>query len=125
MEGGGFGYGNLQNNPSLYRPGLPFTAIERFVSEKNLDNGLSSCYGGATGGYLDDGFSWPNLVEQNCFGDNRHPFFDIQRNVMNPNLHLDEEDGSRERNSKGVEKRAKGGPFINLIKGQWTDEEDR
>ncbi|KAF7153619.1 hypothetical protein RHSIM_Rhsim01G0235700 [Rhododendron simsii] len=129
MEGGGFAYVNLRNNPSSYRPGLPFAAIERFVSAgKNLGNGLSSSYGGATGGYsVDDGFSWPGLVEKNCIGDinHHHLLFDIQRNVVNPNLHLDEEDGSRERNSKGVEKRAKGGSFINLIKGQWTDEEDR
>ncbi|KAI8574001.1 hypothetical protein RHMOL_Rhmol01G0319700 [Rhododendron molle] len=123
MEGGGFGYANLRNNPSSYRPGLPFAAIERFVSAgKNLGNGLiSSSYGGATCGYsVDDRFLWPSLVEENCL------LFDIQRNeVVNPNLHLDEGDGSRERNSKGVEKRAKGGCFINPIKGQWTDGEDR
>ncbi|KAH7862910.1 hypothetical protein Vadar_011017 [Vaccinium darrowii] len=123
MEGGGFGYGNLPNNPSSYKPSdLPFTAIERFLLGKNLENGFSSSCGGAVGGYSDRS-SQPSLVAKNCIGDNL--VFDVQRYVVNPNLHLHEEDESRDRSSSGVERRGKGHSHVNSIKGQWTDEEDR
>ncbi|KAF7119526.1 hypothetical protein RHSIM_Rhsim13G0071300 [Rhododendron simsii] len=47
------------------------------------------------------------------------------RNEGNPNLDFNEENKSVVVNCKGGGKRGRGASFANLIKGQWTDEEDR
>ena len=129
MEGEG------KNKPPFYRPSLPLTAIERFLLDKNnfsvqrkeplfFPSGCEgfSPFGGAIGRCL-DGFSWPSFPEI-CFKDNL--FLDRETlkwmNEVNPNH---EEDKPMERDLKGGGKRVKGGYSTALIKGQWTDEEDR
>ncbi|CAL5334029.1 unnamed protein product [Camellia sinensis] len=145
--GGGFGYVNLQNNPSLYRPSPPLTAIERFFSSKNnhfshkqtqnnvhnqgllvpasVYGGFSSS-GGAIGGYLSD-FLGPSFPEKSFMDRLFHDSKTLKWTYeIDPNMGLSEDDKSTERNCKGVAKRAKGGSSTTtLIKGQWTDEEDR
>ncbi|KAL7247333.1 hypothetical protein ACSBR2_002282 [Camellia fascicularis] len=145
--GGGFGYVNLQNNPSLYRPSPPLTAIERFLSSKNNhfshkqtqnnvhNQGLlvpASVYGGfssssgAIGGYSSDflGLSFPEKsFMDGLFHDSETLKWTYE---IDPNMGLSEDDKSTERNCKGVAKRAKcGSSTTTLIKGQWTNEEDR
>ncbi|XP_057472991.1 transcription factor MYB64-like [Actinidia eriantha] len=129
MEGEG------KNKPPFYRPSLPLTAIERFLLDKNNFSVQrkeplffpSGCEGfspfGCATGRCSDGFSWPSLPEI-CFKDNL--FLDRETlkwmNEVNPNH---EENKLMERDSKGGGKRVKGGYSTALIKGQWTDEEDR
>ncbi|KAL7247325.1 hypothetical protein ACSBR2_002274 [Camellia fascicularis] len=144
--GGGFGYVNLQNNPSLYRPSPPLTAIERFFSSKNnhfshkqtqnnvhnqgllvpasVYGGFSSS-GGAIGSYSSD-FLGPSFPEKSFMDRLFHDSETLKWTYeIDPNMGLSEDDKSTERNCKGVAKRAKGGSSTTtLIKGQWTDEED-
>ncbi|KAL6967653.1 hypothetical protein U1Q18_033461 [Sarracenia purpurea var. burkii] len=151
MEGGGnggFGYGYLQNKPTLYRPSLPLTAIERFLlgnnyfSHQHIQNsrqnqgsltpasgyhGFSSADDGAIDGYYSGGFLWSSLPETS-FVDGFFPGGETLNwtNERNPNVGLNEDHKSGGlRNSDGVGKRAKGASSSSLIKGQWTDEEDR
>jgi myb proto-oncogene protein len=119
--GGACGNGNSQNNPPLYRPGPPLTAIDRFLYGQShfsqqqaqnyaknkevlvSDNGLFS---------LVDGF----------FVDGEPLNWMHERN---PNMVFKEEVKAVGKNSKSVGKKAKKGSSEALIKGQWTDEEDR
>ncbi|CAL5334039.1 unnamed protein product [Camellia sinensis] len=145
--GGGFGYVNLQNNPSLYRPSPPLTATERFLSSKNnhfshkqtqnnvhnqgllvpasVYSGFSSA-GGAIGGYSND-FLGPSFPEKSFMDGLFHDSETLKWTYeIDPNMGLNEDDKSTEKNCKGVAKRAKcGSSTSTLIKGQWTDEEDR
>ncbi|CAL5388550.1 unnamed protein product [Camellia sinensis] len=144
---GGFGYVNLQNSPSLYRPSPQLTAIERFLSRKNnhfshqqtqnnvhnqgllvptsVYGGFSSS-GGAIGGYSSD-FLGPSFLEKSFMDGLFHDSETLKWTYeIDPNMGLSENDKSTERNCKGVAKRAKcGSSTTTLIKGQWTDEEDR
>ncbi|KAH7836458.1 hypothetical protein Vadar_001546 [Vaccinium darrowii] len=153
MEGGGFGYGNLTNNPPSYKPCSsttpPLTAIGRFLlgnnhfSNKNTQNnvqnegslispcgfnGFSHFDGAIDHSYSSStGFSWPSRPEMSFLD---RLFVDGEslnlRNEGNPNLGLNEESNSVMGNCKGGGgKRGRGASFANLIKGQWTDEEDR
>ncbi|CAL5386479.1 unnamed protein product [Camellia sinensis] len=146
-SGGGFGYVNLQNNPSLYRPSPPLTTIERFFSSKNnhfshkqtqnnvhnqgllvpasVYGGFSSS-GGAICGYSSD-FLGPSFPEKSFMDRLFHDSKTLKWTYeIDPNMGLSEDDKSTERNCKGVAKRAKGSSSTTtLIKGQWTDEEDR
>ncbi|XP_057512689.1 transcription factor MYB119-like [Actinidia eriantha] len=139
MEGGGgFGYGNLQNKPPLCKPSLSFTAIDKFLSENDhfsLQNSqnkealvFASGYSGlspsdgAIGGFL-----WPDNLPDTILVER---FFHERETLnwaseRNSNFGLDGENRLEVGNSKGVGKRAKGGSSMALIKGQWTDEEDR
>ncbi|CAL5388576.1 unnamed protein product [Camellia sinensis] len=145
--GGGFGYVNLQNNLSLYRPSPPLTAIERFLSSKNnhfshkqtqnnvhnqgllvpasVYGGFSSS-GGAIGGYSSD-FLGPSFSKNSFMDGLFHDSETLKWTYeIDPNMGLREDDKSTERNCKRVAKRAKcGSSTTTLIKGQWTDEEDR
>ncbi|KAI8015298.1 hypothetical protein LOK49_LG05G01404 [Camellia lanceoleosa] len=145
--GGGFGYVNLQNNPSLYRPSPPLTAIEMFWSSKNnhfshqqtqnnvhnqgllvpasVYGGFSSS-GGAIGGYSSN-FLGPSFPEKSFIDGLFHDSETLKWTYeIDPNMGLSEDAKSKERNCKGVAKRAKGGSSTTtLIKGQRTDEEDR
>jgi myb proto-oncogene protein len=128
MEGRGEGGGrgacgneNSQNNPPLYRPGPPLTAIDRFLYEQNhfsqqqaqnyaknkevlvSDNGLFS--------FVDEFFVDGEPLNW--------------MHERNPNMDFKEEVKAVGKNSKSVAKKAKKCSSEALIKGQWTDEEDR
>ncbi|KAG6631275.1 transcription factor MYB119-like [Carya illinoinensis] len=157
MEGGGEGgggelgtcYGNSQRNPSICRPDLPFTAIDRFlqygdhnhhfsqqqaqnVHAKNKeilisDTGLGSFtpYRDAIGG----GFSCPNINPEVCFADaffvDEEPLNWIYEKIPILAGLKQEVKVTGNKSSKGPGKNAKKGSSEALIKGQWTDEEDR
>ncbi|CAK9138825.1 unnamed protein product [Ilex paraguariensis] len=149
MEGGGrggFGYGNLQTNPPPFRPSPPLSAIDRFLWDQTqphffqqqslndlqnkeplvsgngfYDFSSYSSSGGAMGGYA-CGVSWPDLPDTS-FVDGL--FLDEDTlNWIDPNVGLNEETKSAQTNSVDKGKRVKGGSSTNLIKGQWTEEED-
>ncbi|XP_040992111.1 transcription factor MYB64-like [Juglans microcarpa x Juglans regia] len=153
MEGGGEGtaccYGNSQRNRSICLPGLPFAAIDRFLqygdqnhhfSQQQAKNhaknkeilisnsGLCSFtpYRDAIGG----GFSCPNINPEVSFADgffvDEEPLNWIYEKIPIMAAGLKQEvkvTGSK--SSKGAGKNAKKGSSEALIKGQWTDEEDR
>ncbi|KAK2967052.1 hypothetical protein RJ640_015272 [Escallonia rubra] len=125
--GGGFRYGNLQNNPpSSQRPSPPLTAIDRFLwSQKNVENNrtlvssngfcdFSSC-GGSIGAYDGGGVSWP--IDSSFFDGEKYISAVVYKEEAKPSTKI----------SKGMAKRVKNGGLSTaaLIKGQWTDEEDR
>ncbi|XP_059626956.1 transcription factor MYB119-like [Cornus florida] len=143
--GGGLGYVNLQNDPP-YRPSPPLTAIDKFLwgggqnhcfsqqpTLKDVNNNGTlnsanwlcdfSSSSGAIGSY-GVGVSWPRQHEEFRFVDGL--FLDGETlnwtNEINHNLCLKEETKVTQKISK---KRVKGGSSTTLIKGQWTDEEDR
>lgn len=152
MEGGGEGgggdaceHGNfLSNHPMICRSGQPFTAIDRFLyghnhhfsqtqsqnHAKNKEVHVSdtlfssfSQYLGAIGG----GSSWPSIPEVS-FSDEFLVNGDQPLNWMHegsPNMGLKGKVEVSGKSSKGVGKVAKKGYSEALIKGQWTDEEDR
>ncbi|CAK9164228.1 unnamed protein product [Ilex paraguariensis] len=130
VGGGGFRYGNLQNNPHAFRPRLSLTAIDRFLWDKNhlchqkslnnvndkepvvSPNGVFS---------FSSEVSWPTLRETS-FVDG---LFAVGETInwtqeRNPSVDFKEETKSTHRKIS-----MKGGSSTTLIKGQWTDEEDR
>ncbi|GAV74463.1 Myb_DNA-binding domain-containing protein/Myb_DNA-bind_6 domain-containing protein [Cephalotus follicularis] len=139
--GGGFGYGNIQiNQLPTYRPGPPLTAITRFLWGQNLQTsrqqtqkdiknkettlvstnefcGFSSSIGAFSGvpwqeeSFLDE-----------LFADGEGINWTQERN---PNFGLKEQEKVAGKSSKLIAKRTKKGTLTTLIKGQWTDEEDR
>ncbi|KAM7501820.1 hypothetical protein LguiB_000724 [Lonicera macranthoides] len=139
MEGGkgGFGYVNLHNYP-LYRPSPPLTAIDRFlwdqkekflVPENEFFDFSSSCsnYDSCSNG---GGILWPSGTNETIFVDGLLLDGETQNwrnDDVNPNLGLKDSESKLlvEKNCGGLGKRVKGGYSTNLIKGQWTDEEDR
>ncbi|KHN06258.1 Transcription factor MYB98 [Glycine soja] len=108
--------------------GPPFTAIERFLwgqqqqTQYNVaNNGHASIFGGST--YK---FMWPNnssttqevsYAEQIIFANNNEEALNWTQQVCF------KEDGKNI--AKVVGRRPKKGSSVPLIKGQWTDEEDR
>ena len=140
MEGGrgGFGYVNLHNYP-LYRPSPPLTAIDRFLwgQKENLlvpKNGFfdfsSSCSNNYDSCSNGGGILWPSGANETIFVDGLLLDGETQNwrnDDVNPNLGLKDSESklSVEKNCGGVRKKVKGGYSTNLIKGQWTDEEDR
>lgn len=137
----GFGLGNLPNNPSIYQPTTPLTALDRFLwgrshfsqqqSQRNVKtnetpvstNGLYDFTPstGAIAGVPLPRFQEINFVDALFFdGDNLNCIY--ERNL---NAGLDEEVKVSARISKGQAKKSKTGSCVTLIKGQWTEEEDR
>lgn len=152
--GGGFGDGNLQNNPPLYKPCPPLSAIDRFLWGQNhfshqnsvvvknkqtlgsIGNGFAdfSSSSGAITSYGSVGVSWPSSRNDHHIMslDEGAPFFDeetcswLHERNLNPNLGSNEEARMVENNSKRTgKKKVKVGYSSSLIKGQWTEEEDR
>ncbi|GMI92206.1 myb domain protein 119, MYB DOMAIN PROTEIN 119 [Hibiscus trionum] len=144
MEGVDFGCGNCK--PSLYKPTPPLSAIERFLWGQNhsshhkpystqnnvniskgtalgstadgLLRGLSFC-NDAIGGYASLG---RNLDESFIDG----PFVDASADDhKNPNMEMKQVSMKSLSFPKGVGKKNKKIASSALIKGQWTDEEDR
>uniref|UniRef100_A0A2C9WD84 Uncharacterized protein n=1 Tax=Manihot esculenta TaxID=3983 RepID=A0A2C9WD84_MANES len=143
MEGGGgggaggFGLRNLPNNPSIYLPFPPLTAVDRFLwgrgqfsqqqNQSNIKNNetLVSTNGlydlSASNGAI-AGFPWP------CFQERDFVEGDSLINwtcEINPRACLEGEVNVSGRICKGQAKKAKKIPCPSLIKGQWTEEEDR
>ncbi|KAJ6777695.1 MYB PROTEIN-RELATED [Salix koriyanagi] len=139
MEGGGVGgrfrNRNLQNDrSSIY---LPLTAIDRFLfgqshfTPQNIqnketivsNNGLCGFCppSGATGAV-----PWPNFQETS-FADRLFVGGDslYWTNEGNPNGGLNGKVNVSGKSSKGIAKKTKKGSCATLIKGQWTEEEDR
>ncbi|XAR60720.1 hypothetical protein NMG60_11034201 [Bertholletia excelsa] len=110
MEGGGFRYGYLLNNSLLYRPITcpPLRNSQRFSWENGAQiKGLVVPAAGLHGG-----LSWL-IIPETGFAEGLLP------------ESLNEEADSEVRSSgKGGVKRGKDQPS-NVIKGQWTEEEDR
>ncbi|KAA8543754.1 hypothetical protein F0562_022069 [Nyssa sinensis] len=150
MEGGGgsadgFGYGNFQNNPLPYRLSPSLTAIDRFLcrqshfSQQQIQNKVKnngtlvsangfadfSSSSGAIGSYT-GGLCWPSQTDTS-FVDGI--FLDGETlnwtNETNPDLGLNEAEKSSQKNSRGAGKRVNNVSSTTVIKGQWTDEEDR
>ncbi|XP_042960000.1 transcription factor MYB119-like [Carya illinoinensis] len=150
MEGGGeggsgdfCGHGNSQSNHPICRSGPPFTAIDRFLyghnhhfSQTQTQNHAKNkevlvsdtvlCSFPRSWGAIGAGFSWPSIPEVN-FSDE----FFVDGEPLNwmhegsPNMGLKEKVEVSGKSSKGVGKAAKKCSSEALIKGQWTDEEDR
>lgn len=143
MEGGGgggaggFGLRNLPNNPSIYLPFPPLTAVDRFLwgrgqfsqqqNQSNIKNNETLV---STNGLYDlsssngaiAGFPWP------CFQERDFVEGDSLINwtcEINPRACLEGEVNISGRICKGQAKKAKKIPCPSLIKGQWTEEEDR
>ncbi|KAJ4835432.1 hypothetical protein Tsubulata_039320 [Turnera subulata] len=142
-ERGGFRPGNLQPNIPIYRPTPPLTAIERFLwgqshftqqqsvqnSPRNQempasDEGLCgfSSVAGAIGSV-----SWPSF-QGTSFSDGIFP----EGASFNWTQEISPKEGLKAevvkapgKAGKGMGKKAKKGSCANLIKGQWTEEEDR
>lgn len=139
--GGGFGHRNLQNNPHIYRPTPPLTAIDRFLwgqshfkhqhiqdSERNKEklvstNGLCSfsSSSGAIGAVSLPSFQETSFVD-GLFADGDSLNWTHERN---PNEVLKDEVKVPGKNFRGTGKKGKKGSSSALIKGQWTEEEDR
>ncbi|XP_040994233.1 transcription factor MYB119-like [Juglans microcarpa x Juglans regia] len=153
MEGGGegtvtggdaCGHGNSPSNYPICRSGPPFTAIDRFLyghnthfsqtqtqnHAKNKEVVVSDtvlCSVPRSWGAIGGGFSWPNIPEVNVSDE-----FFVDGETLNwmhegsPTMGLKEKvEVSGKSSSKGVGKAARKGSSEALIKGQWTDEEDR
>lgn len=144
VNGGGVcGRTNSQNNPPICRFGPPLTAIDRFLCGQNhfsqqqthnniarnkdvllLDNGL--CNFPPPRGAIGGGVSWPSVQEVNFVDEffvDREPLnWKYERNT---NMGFNEESKVVAKSSKGLGKKAKKANSATLIKGQWTDEEDR
>ncbi|KAF5751388.1 putative myb [Tripterygium wilfordii] len=142
MEGGGvdgggdgIGHANYQTNPPIYRPSCPpFSAIDRFLwgqgspfsTQKNYKEsdvglgGFSSSSSCSTGG----GVFWDSFQETNFldgfYGGGESISWTQERNPKEE-VTVGVNSGS----NKGVGKRGKKVCNEPLIKGQWTDEEDR
>ncbi|KAJ7964147.1 Myb transcription factor [Quillaja saponaria] len=150
--GGVYGYGNnnMKANPNplaMYRPvGPPLTSIDRFlwgqqsqyfpkqqqIRENTEEASVSAgrWWGGganATSLWANNNSKVVNVVQGANFLDGLYVNggeaamkWNFEKN---PNLGLQDD---HVKTSKGVNgKRTKKGSFMNLIKGQWTDEEDR
>ncbi|GLT81693.1 hypothetical protein SLE2022_001290 [Rubroshorea leprosula] len=149
--GGGFGYGSLVRKPPLFKPTPPLSAIDRFLWGPNqatttqhqprknvefkdqtvsLKHGLCglSSFGGAVGRF---GGGVPWLSNQDERYDIDHvdvdgdDFICLTRSdeIINPRMDVKIADQKGDKVS--VTKRSKKVSPVALIKGQWTDEEDR
>lgn len=146
--GGGFGFVNLPKNPFVYRASPPLTAIDRFLLGQNnfsyqnqlgptilknkdysvvSSNGLSefsssnSSSGGAICGVL-----WPSFCSDGISFIDDEEIEKLTKDLNSDASAKDEGKSSSEENSRGKGKKyVKGGNSMALIKGQWTDEEDR
>ncbi|XP_004295744.1 PREDICTED: uncharacterized protein LOC101298695 [Fragaria vesca subsp. vesca] len=121
----------------LFRPGPPLTAIDRFLWSQNnaknkerlisSSNGCSS-FGGAMAD-LQPCSNWPPSslgeasLDEMLFINHGDAMTWPPEKIQNPNMVFKED--QMKVGSKGVGKRAKKGSSVPLIKGQWTDEEDR
>ncbi|PRQ18951.1 putative transcription factor MYB-HB-like family [Rosa chinensis] len=125
-----------QHHNQLFKPGPPLTAIDRFLWSQNnaknkeriiSSNGFSS-FGGAMGD-LHACSNWPpsslgeTSLDELLFLDHGEAMTWPPEKIQNPNMGFKEDQVKV--GSKGVGKRAKTGSSVPLIKGQWTDEEDR
>lgn len=144
-EGGGFGYENLRNNKRLICPATPpLTAIDRFLwghsfhfnsnqqprnnlkNKETTPNGLTggsfSSFSGAISGYGGE-VLWPSIQELNIVNEESAVINSSYGRNLNE---LSEEIIVATKSSyKGIPKKAKKASSQALIKGQWTEEEDR
>ncbi|XP_010257103.1 PREDICTED: transcription factor TT2-like [Nelumbo nucifera] len=153
MEGGGFGYGLLEKKPHSLRPLPPLTAIDRFlwspsdlfpkhteinkikrdtvISANGFRSFSSPSPSGGGARAADDGYSsgvlLPSSTQDMSFIDGLFAEGDSvnYRPDRNRSEGVREEMKLGEKNATCMGKRVKGGSSANLIKGQWTDEEDR
>ncbi|GLT48815.1 hypothetical protein SLA2020_224140 [Shorea laevis] len=127
MSGGG-GYGSLLHKSLLCKPTPPLSSIDRFLwgsnhtttqhqsHENNAEPkettfglcGLSSFNTGAISGCYGTGVPWLSNQET--------------QEIINPNMNIVK---VVEKGDKATKRSKKISPPVTLIKGQWTDEEDR
>ncbi|KAF5744522.1 transcription factor MYB44-like isoform X1 [Tripterygium wilfordii] len=132
--GEGIGYANYQTHPPIHRPSCPpFSAIDRFLwgqsshfsTQKNCkESGVggfssSSSSTGGGGGVLWDCFQETKFLD-GFYGDGESLNWTQERNPKE-----EVRVGAKSGSNKGVGKRGKKVCNEPLIKGQWTDEEDR
>ncbi|KAL5721103.1 hypothetical protein ACHQM5_013703 [Ranunculus cassubicifolius] len=134
MEGSsrsGFGYQVLERNHHLLLPSPPLTAIERFLrtpndfSQKNMrEKGVSGSGSYEISSLSDSrsGFSLPSL-EDISFVDG----FLVDGECAEDKIGFEVDVGFEDKDTEKNGKRGKGGGSSSafLVKGQWTDEEDR
>ncbi|XAR58922.1 hypothetical protein NMG60_11014503 [Bertholletia excelsa] len=129
--GGGFGYGSFEGKRSVYRPSPPLTAIERFLlgkSNLNHPNNMQNKESlfSPTGFYGFSSFSSSGGAIGNFSCGFEYPWILSDAEAFNNVGLTKEEENTRQKSSKGGDKKSKGGSSsAALIKGQWTDEEDR
>ena len=150
-RGGAFGYGNLLcNKYSVYKPSPPLSAIDRFLWSQNYScqhqystqNNVKISKGiiGSTTDGLLPGFSFSSdaiggyVVGVSLQSNLEESFVDgffvdgerlVLTNDKNPNIEMKEEKVSMKSFPKVVGKRNEKVASAALIKGQWTDDEDR
>ncbi|KAJ6750725.1 hypothetical protein OIU85_001281 [Salix viminalis] len=139
MEGGGvggcFGNRNLQNDRSSIYP--PLTATDRFLfgqshfTPQNIQNKETIVSNNGLGGFYPPSSAtgavpWPNFQETSFAdglfvgGDSLYWTYE-----GNPNGGLNGKVNASGKSDKGIAKKTKKGSCATLIKGQWTEEEDR
>ncbi|XP_059663840.1 transcription factor MYB119-like [Cornus florida] len=146
-ESGGLGYGYLQNTHPSYRPSPPLRAIDRFLCSQNHsshqpprndvknkgtlvpENGFFdfSSSSGAIGSYA-GGVSWPCLPKTSFVDGLLLDGEALNWNHEgNPKVGLKEEVNLAQKKSGDLGKRTNKGGYSTglIIKGQWTEEEDR
>ncbi|GMG98324.1 hypothetical protein Nepgr_000164 [Nepenthes gracilis] len=131
MEGGGvcggyghgYGYRISPSNPSIYRTSPPLSAIDRFLRGRTSHSSHHQTQNNAKNKQTTNGLiSWPALHAIN--------FVDglLLDGSTAPNERIIDENEmnlTSLKSSKGLGKRGKCGSSTILIKGQWTEEEDR
>lgn len=152
--GGSFPYGNYQRNIPLLKPRPSLTPIDRFLYGQNHfsqpeiitnfnDKGtlvptyvncqfVSFSDDGAINGHAGEILPWPgtlpshdtstNFVEGIFLNEQQNPNWSQQ---ISPNVGLRDGETSARKTPRGRGKRDKACSSAILIKGQWTDEEDR
>ncbi|XVE79434.1 hypothetical protein DITRI_Ditri14bG0058300 [Diplodiscus trichospermus] len=152
-KGGAFCYGNLESNnkSSVYKPTPPLSAIDRFLWGQNhsshqqysiqnnekiskeavrstTDHGLLRGFSSsidAIGGYV-AAVSWQNNLEEGLVDG---LFVEGESLALtddkNPNMEMKEVKVSMKGFPKGIGRKKKKAASAALIKGQWTDDEDR
>ncbi|KAI4306628.1 hypothetical protein L6164_029889 [Bauhinia variegata] len=138
--GPAYGYGHiLKANPTVHRHRPPLTAIDRFLwsqqsqfSQEQAQNMAkkSAARVPATGflGFTCSSdatlkFMWPNSAREVSFVNEES--FNWRHYSQAPTLCRKENMEDLVKNTKGVGRRNKKGSSVTLIKGNWTEEEDR
>ncbi|XP_022861681.1 transcription factor MYB119-like [Olea europaea var. sylvestris] len=131
MEIGGncFMYGNLRDNSSFFQQKPPLTATDKFSSSQNnfyYQETLNSVQNQLPffSPNLFSGFS-ANKLPETSFGNETLPYAEV---AWNQDEHVNENSNEvklTSESSDSREKREKVQPDGYLIKGQWTEEEDR
>ncbi|KAL2508302.1 myb domain protein [Forsythia ovata] len=115
--------GNLGNNSSCFQPKPPLTAIDKFLSSQNNFSYQSPFFPPNLFSGFSSSFSASKLPETS-FGNEIHPYSEVAWNQDDVNGNSNEVKLASE-SFDPRERREKRQSDVYLIKGQWTEEEDR